>query len=282
MCKIFNLSRFSKVLDPSARLGAGEPGSENDIEALHAHSFFKGINWDTLWVDEVPPIKSGLYQRISRGTDWDNGGVSWDDLVNDNNRYLDDELSDDEREQVGYATKFESPYTFEEPGPSTFSNYSWNTADQVDVPPDLFIKAGQISDEPIEHNGDLAVSKSAPANPEFNVDSYTLREVPIGKDDSQEKLDVTTPVIIMNSDSRPMDVPRIQQEENNIRASVSTGSSTSSSEGGSSVDKVSATLQSITLQSDNDRRGRERIQTPIQHGLIGSAGGEWYATFAKK
>lgn len=35
-------------LTPFERLGAGEPGSENDYEHLKAHPFFKGLNFKKL------------------------------------------------------------------------------------------------------------------------------------------------------------------------------------------------------------------------------------------
>jgi hypothetical protein len=47
-------------LDPSERLGAGPPGSQNDYEALKAHPFFKGINFKTL-SQTAPPIPAERY-----------------------------------------------------------------------------------------------------------------------------------------------------------------------------------------------------------------------------
>lgn len=35
-------------LDPKKRLGAGEPGSDNDYEKLKSHPFFKGIYFKRL------------------------------------------------------------------------------------------------------------------------------------------------------------------------------------------------------------------------------------------
>lgn len=55
--------------DPFKRLGAGKPGSENDIFALKSHSFFEGIDFDKLHSKESPipkPIKrmSSLKERV--------------------------------------------------------------------------------------------------------------------------------------------------------------------------------------------------------------------------
>ncbi|EMD33614.1 hypothetical protein CERSUDRAFT_56613, partial [Gelatoporia subvermispora B] len=44
------------VRDPAERLGAGPPGSPNDMQALRAHPFFASIKWGALWTDPVPPL----------------------------------------------------------------------------------------------------------------------------------------------------------------------------------------------------------------------------------
>jgi hypothetical protein len=38
------------IIEPENRLGAGDDneGFSNDFEALKAHPFFNGVNWDTL------------------------------------------------------------------------------------------------------------------------------------------------------------------------------------------------------------------------------------------
>jgi 3-phosphoinositide dependent protein kinase-1 len=43
-------------LDPNKRLGAGPPGSSNDLNALLNHPYFEGIDIKNLEVDEVPLI----------------------------------------------------------------------------------------------------------------------------------------------------------------------------------------------------------------------------------
>lgn len=49
-------------LDPRHRLGAGEKGTDNDYEALKRHSFFSGINFDTL-KETSPPIPRDRFMR---------------------------------------------------------------------------------------------------------------------------------------------------------------------------------------------------------------------------
>lgn len=71
--------------DPEQRLGAGPPGSSNDMQALRAHPFFAGINWKTLWKDPAPPLESGLVKREQKpdayGANWD-VDAQWDNLMN--------------------------------------------------------------------------------------------------------------------------------------------------------------------------------------------------------
>ncbi|THV06793.1 kinase-like protein, partial [Dendrothele bispora CBS 962.96] len=74
------------VRDPAQRLGAGEPGSSNDMQALRSHQFFKDINWETLWTDAPPPLETGLVKRehpLAQGEDrnWEDVGSAWDALV---------------------------------------------------------------------------------------------------------------------------------------------------------------------------------------------------------
>jgi serine/threonine protein kinase len=48
------------VKDPSKRLGCGAKGSENDFEALKAHPFFEGIDWENL-PNINPPVGNICY-----------------------------------------------------------------------------------------------------------------------------------------------------------------------------------------------------------------------------
>jgi 3-phosphoinositide dependent protein kinase-1 len=72
------------VKDPDERLGAGKPGSENDIQALRLHPFLSTIAWDTLWSDPVPPLEPGLVKRIPEKGEtpkWEDINTAWDELV---------------------------------------------------------------------------------------------------------------------------------------------------------------------------------------------------------
>lgn len=77
------------VRDPSQRLGAGEPGSCNDMNGLRSHPFFATVQWDTLWTDPAPPIEAGLLKKdpAAGGRRWEDVGAAWDRLVaNDGNQ----------------------------------------------------------------------------------------------------------------------------------------------------------------------------------------------------
>lgn len=70
--------------DPEERLGAGKPGSANDIQALRSHPFLSTIVWDTLWSEPVPAREPGLVKRIpEKGEDakWEEINTAWEELV---------------------------------------------------------------------------------------------------------------------------------------------------------------------------------------------------------
>lgn len=72
------------VKDPNLRLGAGKPGSANDIQALRSHPFFSTIVWETLWTEPVPTLEPGLFRRVpEKGEDtrWEDMNSAWDELV---------------------------------------------------------------------------------------------------------------------------------------------------------------------------------------------------------
>ena len=71
------------VKSPSERLGAGEPGSSNDMKTLKAHPFFASVDWTTLWTISAPTLESGLVKREPKpaNSNWDDVGYNWDHVV---------------------------------------------------------------------------------------------------------------------------------------------------------------------------------------------------------
>lgn len=51
------------VQTPSDRLGAGTPGSSNDMDALKAHALFAGLDIDNIYSMDVPPYDIPAIQR---------------------------------------------------------------------------------------------------------------------------------------------------------------------------------------------------------------------------
>lgn len=50
-------------LNPELRLGAGEDGSENDLQALKNHPFFKGANFKEAH-NLTPPVSEELLEAL--------------------------------------------------------------------------------------------------------------------------------------------------------------------------------------------------------------------------
>lgn len=71
------------VKPPTERLGAGEPGSPNDVKALKAHPFFESISWTTLWTVIAPTLESGLVKKEPKpaNNNWDDVEYNWDHVV---------------------------------------------------------------------------------------------------------------------------------------------------------------------------------------------------------
>ncbi|KAL1756385.1 kinase-like domain-containing protein [Schizophyllum commune] len=93
------------VLDPTARLGAGTPGTQNDAAALKAHPFFSAIKWDTLWSDPAPPHEAGLLKKETATNGANHAtrdvGALWDELVGgDEIEWAPDAEGDEARMQV--------------------------------------------------------------------------------------------------------------------------------------------------------------------------------------
>lgn len=71
------------VKSPTERLGAGEPGSSNDMKALKSHPYFAPIEWTALWTNTAPILESGLVKKVPKPAnhDWDDVGYNWDHVV---------------------------------------------------------------------------------------------------------------------------------------------------------------------------------------------------------
>jgi 3-phosphoinositide dependent protein kinase-1 len=77
------------IRNPLERLGAGEPGSVNDIAALKSHPFFESVDWSTLWTRPAPPLEPGLFRKEEQSSavnaqaehNWDDVGYNWEDMV---------------------------------------------------------------------------------------------------------------------------------------------------------------------------------------------------------
>ena len=68
---------------PMERLGAGEPGSSNDIKALKSHPMFATIDWATLWTAPAPTLESGLVKKEPKpaNSNWNQVEYEWDHAV---------------------------------------------------------------------------------------------------------------------------------------------------------------------------------------------------------
>ena len=71
---------YFQLIEPSDRLGAGKPGSANDMDALRKHPFFADIDWSTLWTDPAPLMEAGMFKKEFQEQSYD-VGLAWDELV---------------------------------------------------------------------------------------------------------------------------------------------------------------------------------------------------------
>ena len=71
-------------IDPRNRLGAGQPGSNLDYQALKNHAFFNGINFETLKTSKVSVEQN-----------------RWNRFVDELNRNMPNDESDDEDANQG-------------------------------------------------------------------------------------------------------------------------------------------------------------------------------------
>ena len=301
--------------DPTRRLGAGTVGGDNDMQALRSHPFFAPINWGVLWTDPAPPLEAGLVKkpppkegRTSGINSWEDVGAAWDEMV-------DGARGDDE---ISWASEGEDQHLnkFKFGSASTTSDASavYEMATKVEHRKDAVGPMGEerpyassppASDgstesgasgrrtprPPGEANGHVAktadpVTSSSPSSgvrfaeakqiPASEQPRRTVEEPPDSGTEADEDrdtvpptLDIPVPVTVR---TLPIDVP---VKTNGVRDSYSTGSATSSSDGSPPMGTLDAAL-------DNLKRGRNRVQTPLQTN--GNGAGEahdeeaWYVS----
>lgn len=254
------------VKDPDLRLGAGAPGSDNDMNALRSHPFFSSINWDTLWTDPVPPLESGLVKREfipspSQEIIWDEVGGAWDDANSD---YDSDGIpwSRDTNHEEG----------------STASPVAQH--DGADPPKPHQYRLGSDPDKKVSF--DTHAPNFIPRTPDESVG---------GKSDGFPWIPPPSPSsptvcnAIAEGSTTPVGIPKPRAEV------FKTNSVTSSSEG-SPVEKLGAVLEAMRMPfrqvgsrrnspekpgqssarirgrepSPDDERGRDRTLTPIGNG----------------
>lgn len=293
-CISTRLITATQVRDPAQRLGAGAPGSENDMKALRAHPFFSSIDWKALWTAPAPALEAGLVKRDPKAAEgrWDDVGAVWDELV-DSGRDEDEMswASDDDR---GGEIQFLDMQTatgqqnsrVEEVGPmgetrpqayAPASSVPVGTTDAKPVPPPLSIRNGVNGHS---HSGSGSGSSSGVRFVEKDPQTFPALPPPISRQTSEseksdsgieadEDRDTVAPTlddIPSAVKTQPIDVPLAT---NGLRDSFSTGSATSSSDGS----PPSAALDAALALA----RGRDRTQTPIQGNGPANSDEEWCA-----
>lgn len=284
------------VRDPGQRLGAGAPGSENDMKALRSHPFFASIDWKTLWTAPAPPLEAGLVKKDPKAAEgrWDDVGAAWDDLV-DSGRD-EDEMSwasdDDQGGEVQFKIMQPTPIRhdsrIEEVGPMGETRPTY--VPSPSIPVGTAETNGRQTPRPLSmHNGvnghsqsgsgsssgvRFAEQDSQPSSPEPMQPPQLARQTSESdKTDSGTEADEDRDTVAPTLDdipsavkTQPIDVPVVT---NGQRDSFSTGSATSSSDGSPPSTAMDAALVLA--------RGRDRTQTPIQGNGPARDDEEWSA-----
>ncbi|KAI0342133.1 kinase-like protein [Trametopsis cervina] len=240
------------VRDPRQRLGAGPPGSANDMQALRSHRFFSTIDWKTLWTSPAPPLEAGMLKkeppplgRTNGVNTWEDVGAAWDDSIDGQD---DDEISwASDGGADGF--KFGSVETTE----SGMHAHEESVGPLGETRPPLPSPPLPAQQKETEQNG-----RMTPRPSKDQPDSGTEA------DEDRDTVAATLDNIPTAVRTQAVDVPFMP---NGVRDSYSTGSATSSSDSGSPpAGELDAELN----------RGRNRSQTPIQgHGTLHDDE-EWY------
>ncbi|KAH8093861.1 kinase-like protein [Cristinia sonorae] len=258
------------IRDPAQRLGAGPPGSPNDVRALRSHPFFASINWATLWSDPAPPFEAGMVKKEPRATNghkngkWDEVVKAWDDMLDPE----DDDISwasDADPGLEGYKLNGNHGNTL--PGMIEQQHDGENVGPMGETRPYAFPASPPIPDE-------VSASSSTPG-PATAVSSLSqtptpATPIPLPPDPAKtepdsadlEEIRDTVPSTLDTLPSGVRVTQAIDVPVRSVRSSSSAGSFTSSSDG-SPVDKLGAALEAAKLDL-GEERGRNRAQTPIQ------------------
>ncbi|KDQ57705.1 hypothetical protein JAAARDRAFT_272835 [Jaapia argillacea MUCL 33604] len=233
------------VRDPTQRLGAGPPGTANDMQALRSHPFFGSINWKTLWKDPAPKLEPGLIKKPPpppgsvQHSPWD-VDASWDNIVNGDGHRDEDEIS---WASDGDATEYQHSQSSHSHGVPNGNGYAYQHED-VGPMNEVRWPAAHVVDVP-ERQGDG----------DADTDGLGPHEALRERENEWERQRSLFGGRPLSSLPEPISVP---SSDLAARDSYSTGSTTSSSDG-SPIEKLSAALEAMMFD-----RGRNRAQTPIQ------------------
>ncbi len=217
------------ILDPIKRLGAGEAGTANDINALRQHPFFKSTDWQSIWVEPAPPMEAGLVKKEHPGPGDDNYdvGAAWDELVSNEGVEGQHSMGGTKRAASWSLTLTLTTSTRVE----KLVHWTFPRRRQlwVFLQCDLGRQTTYLQVTPlIQEPGRFLLC-------------WQLRRKAVLQ---------ASPLYYL-LERHPIEIPS--------RNSISTGSTTSSSEGGSPVEKLGVAIEAISLD-----RGRDRSTTPIQ------------------
>lgn len=277
--------------DPGQRLGAGAPGSENDMKALRSHPFFSSIDWKTLWIAPAPPLEVGLVKKDPQVTEgrWDDVGAAWDEMV-DGERdedemswASDDDRGGDVRFMEIQPTSSQQNGRDEEVGPLGETRLTYVPSPSIPVgaaetngrqTPRPLSKANGVNKHSQSGSGVRFAESDLQASPQEPLQSLPLsrQTSESEKTDSGAEADEDRDTVAPTLDDipsavkmQPIDVPLATS---GLRDSFSAGSATSSSDGS----PPSTTLDAALAMA----RGRDRTQTPIQGSGLAGDDEEWY------
>lgn len=277
------------------------------MASLRSHHFFSSIDWNTLWASPAPPLEAGLVKKDPHSSTgrsdgqnaWEEVSAAWDDLVYGGRD--EDEMSwasDDggieafklggvttdasgvedavhhyEEEAVGPMgeTRQYASSPSSSPGSSAIEQNGRGTPRPISINTHTVSAGANGSSHARSGSGSGVrfIEAASNGSPEKRPKPELLDEPPDSGTEADEDRDTvaaTLDDIPMAVRTQPIDVPFVG---NGIRDSYSTGSATSSSDGGSPpVGGLDAALN----------RGRNRAQTPIQgHGPV-DEDAEWWVT----